>query len=37
MTGLLGGEGVFSPSIENEFVSVVGASGFPAVVVRLVP
>ena len=35
--GLLGGEEAFSPSTEIEFICVVGASGFPAAVVRLVP
>ena len=34
---LLGGKGAFSPSTENGSVSVAGASGFPAVDVRLVP
>ena len=36
-SGLLGGEGAFSPSTENGFVYVAGTSGFPAVDVRLVP
>ena len=37
-SGLLEGVGSFSPSAENGLVSaIVGASGFPAVDVRLVP
>ena len=34
---VLGGERTFSLSTENGFVPAVGASGFPAVDVRLVP
>ena len=36
-SGLLGGEEAFSPSTENRFIYVAGASGFPSVDVRLVP